>query len=433
MMKGSKAKRSLGFALSGILLCGAALSGCSDNPAQTGQQGDSPNKTVIEFWHGHTGPDGKVMDELVKNFMQSHPEIEIKIQSMPWDDLFTKAQLAIRTNSGPDLVTMPLDRMVGYKDAMFKPVDDLIKDQLNPADFDPNLWSKTMFDGKQYGIPLDTHPYVLYYRPDLVQKAGLDPLPKDRPLTREEFETYAKALTSDTVKGFAFKQTAVQTYWDFWNVFLQNGGALYNKEQTKSEFKSGAAKNALQYLVGLRDEQKVAPPEVLDWKTAYSRFTDGSVAILLHGSWLIPGLEAANTPYETAMVPHFGAGDYAAFANMHAFAFTRTDETRTKAAFEFVKWVESDENASKWGTGSGNVPVNLKARETYAQNPKFQPLAKTAETMKGNLFMYPYNKNGETLVYKYIIPSLEGVYNKSFSIDTAIETIDKSINELLKP
>ena len=36
-------------------------------------------------------------------------------------------------------------------------------------------------DGKQYAVPFDTHPIVLYYNKDLLEKAGLlgeDGLPK---------------------------------------------------------------------------------------------------------------------------------------------------------------------------------------------------------------------------------------------------------------
>lgn len=389
-------------------------------------------KITIEFWNGHTGPDGKVMATLVQDFQKSHPNIQINIQSLPWDEMFTKAQLAIKSGSGPDIVTMPLDRMISYKDSMFKPIDDLVKGNIKAADFDENLWSKTLFDGKQYGIPLDTHPYVLYYRPDLFKKAGLEPLPKDRPITKAEFEKYANALTTDTVKGFAFKQTAIHSFWDFWGFFLQNGGSMFNSDQTKSAFNSKAAKDTLQYLISLQDEKKVVSEGVMDWKTAFSRFNDGSVAMLLHGAWLIPALEEAKTPYETAMVPQLGSGEYAAFANMHVFAFTRTNEAKTKAGMEFVQWIEMTENAVKWGIGSGQVPAQLKAREKYAENPKLAPIAKTAEMMKGKLFMYPYNKKGDTMIYKYIVPSLEGVYSKTMTIDQALGNIDKGINESLK-
>jgi multiple sugar transport system substrate-binding protein len=421
------------LALTVVTGCSSSTSNSSQGSDHSSQTNGSGKQVVVDFWNGHTGPDGKVMGQLVDEFQKSHPDIKINVQVLPWDEMFTKAQLAAKGGSGPDLVTLPLDRMIVYKDTLFKPVDDLVKGNINAADFDPNLWDKTFFDKKQYGIPLDTHPYALYYRKDLVEKAGLPPLPKDRPLTREEFEKYAKALSQGDVKGFAFKQTAVHAWWDTEGFLLQNGGSVLNADQTKSQFNSPAAKEVIQYLTGLRDNLKVTPSETLDWKTAFARFNDGKVAMLLHGSWLIPGLEESKVPYDTAMVPQlFTKSDYSTFANMHMFAFTRKDDAKTKAAMEFVKWIEQTENATKWGKGAGNVPANLKARAEYAKDPKFAPLAKTAEMMKGKLFMYPYNKNNDTMVYKTIIPNLEAIYNGSTPLDDGLKQIDDGINQVLK-
>src|SRR6185503_21298766 len=49
-------------------------------------------------------------------------------------------------------------------------------------DFAPAIWNAVHFDGKQYAVPLDTHPIVLYYNKDKLAKAGLigdNGLPKD--------------------------------------------------------------------------------------------------------------------------------------------------------------------------------------------------------------------------------------------------------------
>ncbi|WP_102348397.1 ABC transporter substrate-binding protein [Bacillus sp. Marseille-P3661] len=413
----------------------AIFTGCSSesSDSQANDAGSDESVTTIEFWHGHTGPDGKVMEELVRAFEEEHPEIKVNTQSLPWGELFTKAQLAIKGGSGPDMMSIPIDRVFLYKDTLVKPVDDLINESAIKAEnFDQYLWDKTFFDGKQYGVPLDSHPYVLYYRPDLVEKAGLEPLPKDRPLTREEFEEYATALTTDSQKGFAYKQTAHHTWWDIWSLFLQAGGSLYNEDQTESNFDSPATKKAIDYLLYLKNDLQVTPPTNLDWTTAFSYFNDGQVAMLMHGSWLIPGLEESGTEYDTAMVPQFFEEDYGVFANMHTLTLTRSDEAKAKAAFTFIEWVEQEENATAWGVGSGNVPANLAARENYSEEDKLKPLAEMANLMKGKLFMNPYTEKDETILYKHMVPNLEGIYNETISIEEGIKKIDEAINQELQ-
>ncbi len=50
------------------------------------------------------------------------------------------------------------------------------------ARFAPATWDAVHVDGKQYAVPFDTHPIVLYYNKDKLAAAGLigdDGLPKD--------------------------------------------------------------------------------------------------------------------------------------------------------------------------------------------------------------------------------------------------------------
>jgi multiple sugar transport system substrate-binding protein len=44
---------------------------------------------------------------------------------------------------------------------------------LSPTDFNQTAWETQKVDGKSYAIPLDTHPFVLYYNIEVCDKAGL--------------------------------------------------------------------------------------------------------------------------------------------------------------------------------------------------------------------------------------------------------------------
>ena len=53
---------------------------------------------------------------------------------------------------------------------------------LSKDTFAPAIWDAVQADGKQYAVPLDTHPIVLYYNKDKLAAAGLigdNGLPKD--------------------------------------------------------------------------------------------------------------------------------------------------------------------------------------------------------------------------------------------------------------
>jgi multiple sugar transport system substrate-binding protein len=386
---------------------------------------------TVEFWNGHTGPDGEVMSKLAKLYEESHPNVKIHTISMAWDQLFTKAELAISQGSGPDLLTLPADRMVENAGKVIKPINDLAKKNFKEASFDKPLWDLTFFEKKQYGIPLDTHPYVIYYRKDIFAKNGIT-VPNDTPLSKEEFLNIAQKLTDKKagIYGFAFKSLGVHAWWDTWPFFLQAGGKLWDKNGNNPKLDSKAMTEAIGFLKSLQGN--VATDQLTDWQTAYSMFVTGYAAMIQHGSWLIPGLNKANIPYGVMMLPKV-FDKYASFANMHMFGFTRINEKRTQAALDFVKWMETKNNAYEWGRGSGNVPANLEARAEYARDPIFQPIAKTAELNKKQLYMSPYIKQNATVVYKYLVPTMEAIYrDKNSNVKKAVTEMNKQVKMVLK-
>ncbi|TGQ03143.1 extracellular solute-binding protein, partial [Mesorhizobium sp. M00.F.Ca.ET.217.01.1.1] len=51
--------------------------------------------------------------------------------------------------------------------------DDMSKMGLSASDFAQTTMGAGTVDGKQYAVPLDTHPIVLYYNRVLLKKAGV--------------------------------------------------------------------------------------------------------------------------------------------------------------------------------------------------------------------------------------------------------------------
>ena len=57
---------------------------------------------------------------------------------------------------------------------LVEPIKDAVGAAGITADkFTPAAWSKATVDGTPYAVPLDTHPFVLFYNADLAKKAGL--------------------------------------------------------------------------------------------------------------------------------------------------------------------------------------------------------------------------------------------------------------------
>ncbi len=389
---------------------------------------------TIDFWHGHTGSDGEVMRQMVQQFEKENPNIKINVISMAWDQLFVKAELAISQGTGPDIVTLPADRMAELASkGIIKPIDDLIiQGAFDKNAFDEALWSLTFYNDKQFGIPLDTHPAVVYYNKDIFKKENIE-VPNDRPLSKDEFLAIANKLTNlkEGKYGLVLPTLAVHAWWHTWSFFKQAGGILWNEGGKDPQLNSEAMEKAISFVRSLQGT--VFPEQLIDWQTAYSFFVTGNAAMVMHGSWLVTGLNKAGINYGTMMVPQiFEDAPYSAFANMHMFAFPRLDKKKEEAALKFVKWILTEERNLAWGKGSGNVPALNAAREEYAKDPIYKPMAVTSEMNKDKLFMSPYVKEDATIIYKYIQPALEKLYgNKKIEIKPVLDELNNNVKNLL--
>ena len=77
----------------------------------------------------------------------------------------------------PDIVSLQSLRAPGFADLMV-PLDERIKaDKFDIDAFDPSIIKGLSRNGKQFALPYDFGPWVIYYNHDMFVKAGL-PLPR---------------------------------------------------------------------------------------------------------------------------------------------------------------------------------------------------------------------------------------------------------------
>ncbi|MFB9808739.1 hypothetical protein ACFFQF_28025 [Haladaptatus pallidirubidus] len=83
-----------------IAAAGAAgitgLAGCSGFGGFGGGNGGGSNgKQTIEYWTLFGGGDGKAMEKMVNKFNESHDDITINRQRLPWDQYYDKLYTAL--------------------------------------------------------------------------------------------------------------------------------------------------------------------------------------------------------------------------------------------------------------------------------------------------------------------------------------------------
>ena len=151
------------------------------------------------------------MKQMISDFNAAHAgKIKIDATTLEWGTPFySKVQTSAAVGEAPDVMTyhasrIPLAVSQGILDEIT--ADDW-QDGFVELDFAAATWDAVTVDGKQYAVPLDTHPIVLYYNRDLLKKAGVlgdDGKPKGMG-SKDEFTATLKALKDS---GVSFRLAA---------------------------------------------------------------------------------------------------------------------------------------------------------------------------------------------------------------------------------
>lgn len=372
---GMKKKKWLGVAMTAALAIGS-LAGCAEK--ESGSSTDDGGKSnKITYWAPFSGADGPRMKEIVANYNKSQDKYEVDLQIIPQTDYYKTVDLGFSgQKNAPDLMIMHTDQLTNYaeKNLLKDMTDTIEKNGVNAEDYSDTAWQGGTIDGKQYTIPLDIHPLVMYYNKDMFKAAGLDP--EKPPTNREEFVAAAKKLTDESKKQYGF---VVPTLWPnqfiYPTVFFQNGGELL--KDGKPNYNSPEGVEALTFLRDLVQKDKVSPANVQQ-DGEVTLFLQGKNAMQLNGPWMMEQWDKAGINYGVAPVPTLGTKQQAVYANGHNFAIPASvkDSKKLEGISDFLKYV--GDNTMEWAQ-SGQAPAS---KAIYEKNEEFKKMVQQPQVAK---------------------------------------------------
>ena len=283
------------------------------------------------------------MEQIIAEFKQEHPNIDVKIQVTPWSDYWTKLQTAATGGSAADVMWMTLAYFKLYAgNGILLPLDEKIAaDGVNMSDYVPAIAEAYKYDGVQYGIPKDVNAFGLFYNKDLFTAAGV-PFP-DATWTWQNVIDAAQKLTDPAtgVYGVA-AQEGDELAW--YLTVPQTGGYVISEDGKTSGYDKPETIAGIQFWVDLVNKYKVSPTlQQLTDTEALSLYTSGKIAMYYGGSWdpvAIAGVPAAKAFTDVAPLPKGPDGTGTYYSNGLAYSiFSNTPHP--EEAWEFVKFLGS--------------------------------------------------------------------------------------------
>ncbi|HKT01924.1 MAG TPA: extracellular solute-binding protein [Rugosimonospora sp.] len=341
----------------------AAGTGCSEVGAGLANTALEPG--TVEYWNLFGGGDGVRMQQMEDGYRKANPHLKLQAVTFAWGNpYYTKLSLATVGDQPPDVAVSHLTRMKTLvKGNLLQELhpEDLARHGMSASMFNQRAWEAGLVDGKIYAIPLDTHPFVLFYNTKICEQAGLlDPDGKLSPITGPDaFQaalTKAKQVTGEYGATHGINADTATPWRLFQTLYSQLGGEVLADDGTRIVLDDTKARQVLAYLRALTVEQSLMPGSI-DYQGAVALFANGSAGFHLNGEWEITTFQTAKTPFSMTLVPNVFGGTYAVQADSHTLVLpVRPDhgQARLDRALGFVKSML--DQSLTWAEG-GHVPA----------------------------------------------------------------------------
>jgi multiple sugar transport system substrate-binding protein len=327
--------------------------------------------TVTVIKGPHHPDDAKFWEQMKADFEAAHPDIALNPTFFKWETM--DAELTAGYASEPAdvvyLVDLVLAKFVNAGQVAnitdFVNAEDFAADKAGIAPF---TWDVTSFDGGTYGVGALGAAFGIFYNEDLLEAAGIT----EFPTTRESLVEAAKALTTDQVWGFQFRDSFPNyAHWD-WLPYIHNDDAdiMTPDLQAQNLDPKGAA--GTQYLADMRLVHKVSPEAgAYDWNGNKALFEAGRIAIL-HDEfpqavvWEVDkpvsfGLGVAQAPATTEGGKQTTMGNF-------GYATISEKSPNQEAAWELVKWWTSADVINPYAAQIGLSTVRVDSSPDYTSS-----------------------------------------------------------------
>ncbi|MFI5844083.1 extracellular solute-binding protein [Catenuloplanes sp. NPDC051500] len=327
----------------------------------------------LRYWNLFGGGDGVRMVQLIDAFAASRPDLDFQASTLAWGPpYYTKLSMAAAGGRAPDVAILHLARLPSFAPGRLLdpfPQELLTEAGITKDRFLPEIWDRCVVDGQVYAIPLDTHPFVMYYNTDLCRQLGLsdangDLIPLRGPDELVAACSEAKRLTGGY--GVVLDNFGVSPWRLWWTLYRQLDGDLLNADATALVVDDAKALQALDFMRRLSVTDEVAPGQML-LSGAVALFGSSKAAFLFNGEWEVTTFQTQKTPFSMVPFPEVfpgtsGPGGIARTqADCHTFVLPhQRDRTvaGTRPALDYVKFML--EHSVDWAAG-GHVPAWLPA------------------------------------------------------------------------
>ncbi|MGW4420920.1 ABC transporter substrate-binding protein [Streptosporangium sp. NPDC004631] len=380
-MSFSVSKKAL--AAAALALAAVTTAACSGSGGGASTGGASAGgKVTIRWSTWGSADDVKLYKGFNDDFMKRHPNIVLKLESVPkYEDYHPKLLTQLTSKTAPDVFFVGDDHVGKFVAAgVLAPLNDKLSgadSKSRPEDFFDGVYGGAKKDGQIYGVPNDTNPEVLWYGKKALKDAGITEDPAE--LNAAGTWTMAKYLEMNAKLKAAGK--AGSLFWNWYGSTYSVIGGFGGKVWDGGRFVATTdpkSRKALETLAkGYADKTFLSVDVLPAGNGAETRFLKGDAGFYAGGRWVIDALRKGGDLANYDIVPFPSeTGQPMSGAVAASYLALNKDSKNAKEAFTFLTEFVSKEGQLLRLKGGGAVP-SIKGAEQVVLDDNYPAHAQT--------------------------------------------------------
>ena len=387
------------------------------------------DKTTLRIWA--MGREGEVLSELIPAFEKEHPDIRVEVQQIPWTAAHEKLLTAYVGEATPDIAMLGntwVPEFVALN--ALAPLDSFAAQsrEIRRDDFFPGIWKTNVVDGKTYGIPWYVDTRLIFYRSDLLAKAGYKEFPK----TWAEWMTAMKRIKSQMSER-QFPMLMPTNEWPQPVGFaLETGSPILRDGGRYGAFQRPEFRKAFDFYLSFYRQGLASPVSSSQVSNLFQEFERGNIAMYISGPWYIGEFRnrldsVTQKRWMTAPMPGIN-GPGVSMAGGSSLSLFEGSKHK-KEAWQLMEYLSRPSVQLEFYRLTGDLPPRKTAwQDTALANNKYTKAFRDQLERVVPLPQVPEWEEIATTVFEHG----EQAIRQTKSVDQALADLDKDVDAILE-
>lgn len=385
------------------------------------------SRIVLDVWA--MGREGEVIGQLVPEFERENPGVTVHIQQLPFTAAHEKLLTGFVGDAMPDMAQLGNSWVPEFAAlGALEPLDARVAatPDVPRSDYFPGVWDSNLVGGRLYGVPWYVDTRLLFYRRDILKRAGYDHPPRDWVEWRAQMVAIKKVVGPDRYAAYF----PLNEYEPLEILGLQSPDPMVTAD-ARGNFRSPGFKRALAFYLAAMHDGLAPVAATTAIANVWDEFDRGFFSFYITGPWQIGEFQRRLPPghqdeWMTAPMP---GPDGPGLSNAGGSSLVLFKTSRHQdAAWQLVRFLSRPDIQVRFHALTGDLPPRISVWRTKALAD--DPYARAFGEQMTRLRATPKVPEWERIGTE-IRTIGEKAAHGELTVDAAAAALDKRADEIL--